>query len=80
MEQQNGGLIQLLPLAIVTILFAILIIKLAKRKGCSGFWWKVAAFTPGINFYVMWYLIGITDKAVYDKLDEIARALERRTQ
>ena len=80
MEQQNGGLIQILPLAIITISFAFLIIKLEKRKGCSGFWWRVAAFVPLFNIYFMWYLIGITDKAVYDKLDEIGHALERRTQ
>lgn len=80
MEQEGSGFIQLLPLVLMTVPLGILTILLAKSKGRSAFWWKIIGFVPLIGWYPILYLIGITDKAVYDKLDEISEALERRFQ
>ena len=80
MEQEGAGVIQLLPLVIMQIPIGIITLMLAKRKGRSAFWWKVIGFVPVIGWYPLLYLIGITDKAIYDKLDEIGGALEQRIQ
>ena len=80
MEQSGGGMIQLLPLVILHIPLGIVMIMLAKRKGHTSFWWKIIGFVPVIGFSALWYIVGITDKAVYDKLDAISEALARRTQ
>ncbi len=80
MEQSDGGILQLLPLVILHIPLGIVTIMLAKRKGHTSFWWKIIGFVPLIGFYPLWYIVGITDKAVYDKLDAISEALERRIQ
>ena len=80
MEQQGTSLLQFLPIVIVTIPIGIITLLLAKRKGRLGFVWKIVGFIPFIGWYPLIYLLGITDKAIYDKLDEISEVLERRTQ
>ncbi len=80
MEQEAAGLLSLLPLVILHIPLGIVMIMLAKRKGHTSFWWKIIGFVPVIGWYPLWYLVGITDKAVYDKLDEINGALKHRIE
>ena len=80
MEQGGSGLIQLLPLVMINLPMGIITIMLAKRKGRFGFLWKSVGFIPVIGWSPLVYLIGVTDKAIYDKLDEISGALEQRIQ
>ncbi len=80
MEQEGAGILQLLPLVILHIPLGIVMIMLAKRKGHTSFWWKIIGVVPVIGWYPLWYLVGITDTAVYDKLDEINGALKHRIE
>lgn len=70
----------LLPLLIVTIPVGILTIVLANRKGRTTLMWKIVGFIPMVGYYFVFYLVGITDKAVYDKLDAIGNSLGLRPQ
>ena len=72
-----GGI---LPLLIVQIPIGIITIMLSKRKGRTAFWWKIVGFIPVVGYFFPFYLIGITDEAVYDKLDEIWEAVKIRVQ
>ena len=69
------GFAELFPILIVTIPVGIITIMLSKRKGRTAFWWKIVGFIPMVGYYFIFYLVGITDKAVYDKLDDIGRSL-----
>ena len=66
----------LLPLIIVQIPFGIMTICMAKRKGKGAFWWKAIGFVPLIGYFAFLYLIGITDRSVYEKLTAIEEALK----
>ena len=68
----------LIPLIILMIPLWIAIIRLARRKGLSTtvYWWT--GWIPILNFALCLYLAGITDKAVYDKLDALSAVLANR--
>ena len=80
MEQGGAGLEALLPLLILTIPVGIVTIMLSKRKGRTAFWWKIVGFIPVVGYVFPLYLVGITDEAVYDKLDGILEAVKIRVQ
>jgi len=72
-----GGI---LPILIAQIPIGAITIMLSKRKGRTAFWWKIVGFIPVVGYFFPFYLIGITDEAVYDKLDEIWEAVKIRVQ
>jgi len=78
-EQEAGVFAAILPLIILHVPTGIITILMAKRKGCAAFWWKLVGFIPFLGIPFALYLVGMTDKAVYDKLDQIEEALAAGT-
>ena len=63
--------ISILPLIILSIPIWIVCIRLARRKGMKVTIYALFGWIPIINFALAAYLVGHTDKAVYDKIDAI---------
>jgi ABC-type uncharacterized transport system YnjBCD permease subunit len=78
MEQtfnQPNPLLSFLPLLIITIPLIFVIRKLAIEKGKDAVLWTVLACIPIINFIILWYIVGATNKRLEEKLDKILDAL-----
>ena len=71
MEDQAEPLVTLLPIIIVSISVAFVSYVTAKRKGRNPVLFAVIALVPFIGGLVLLFLIGITDKEVYDRLGRI---------
>jgi hypothetical protein len=70
----NAGLLQLLPLAIVSVVFGFVSRALAKDKGRDVPVWTVLGFIPIVNMFVAWFFVGASNLRVERKLDAILRA------
>ena len=79
MESDPGPIGVFIPLIILQIPLVVIGFLVANRKGEVSIWWKVILFFPFFGVVALFYLVSITDKAVYDKLDNISDLLERRT-
>ena len=72
------GIIQNLPLLIIGIPFAVVSFLIAKRKGKSPVKFAILSLIPFIGLAFLVYLIGHSDKDVYDRLDRIEALLKAR--
>lgn len=80
MEQQAGdaGVVaSLLPLLLISVIFAIAGFLIARRKGKNPALFTVLSFVPLINITVICYLVALTDQEVYDRLERIERLLQK---
>ena len=79
MEQQAGeaGLASLLPLLLISVSFAVTGFLIARRKGKNPALFAVLSFVPLINITVIFYLVALTDKEVYDRLERIEALLRK---
>lgn len=78
MEQtfnQPNPLLSFLPLLIIMIPLIFVIRKLAIEKGKDAVLWTVLACIPFVNFIILWYIVGTTNKRLEDKLDKILESL-----
>lgn len=78
MEQtfnQPNPLLSFLPLLIIMIPLIFVIRKLAIEKGKDAVLWTVLACIPIINFIILWYIVGTTNKRLEEKLDKILESL-----
>lgn len=64
-----------LPLLIIMIPLIFVIRKLAIEKGKDAVLWTVLACIPFVNFIILWYIVGTTNKRLEDKLDKILESL-----
>ena len=75
MSQEGFDLVSLLPLVITQIPIWIICIRLARRKGLSVPLYASTGWIPLLNLFYVSYLVGLTDREVYDKLDAIMARL-----
>jgi hypothetical protein len=66
----------IIPLLIL-VATAILACVIAGRKGQNQILFAILGLIPVVNVLSLIWLLSITDKAVYDQLDEIGRRLPR---
>lgn len=64
----------IIPLLIL-VATAVLASVIAGRKGQNQILFAILGLIPIVNMLSLIWLISITDKAVYDRLDEIGRRL-----
>jgi len=63
----NEALISLLPFLIVTLIFFVFSIPISSRKGKS-FIYPLLCLIPLVTFFILLYLVSLTDKQVLDRL------------
>jgi hypothetical protein len=64
----------LAPTVLLGILSALVVLWLARRKGCSR-WLALLAFVPCVGWLVIFYLLARTDKRVLDDIDALKREI-----
>ncbi len=74
MESGPSGLITLLPLILLSIPIGIVNLILGSRKGL-GIAFKIGGFVPLVQYYLWMYVVGLTDKVVFDQLLRIENKL-----
>ena len=75
-DADGTGMLQFIPLVIMQIPFAIFAYLLAKKKGKSPVKFAILSLIPMIGFGFLIYLVGHSDKDVYDRLDRIEALLK----
>ena len=61
----------------VFIPLLILVIFISKRKGKNPIKYALLSFIPFAVFYIILYLISLTDQVVNEKMDKIINLLEK---
>lgn len=72
---EPSGLVSLLPLLIVSLTAVVVAVPLAQRKGKSPWVFGILSAIPFFGLYPLIYLVGITDKEVYEHLSRIEERL-----
>ena len=75
MENSADTFAIFLPIVIVSTLFAVTGYLLAKRKGGTPLLFAVIAAIPVLGWAALLYLVGMTDKEVYDRLARIEKSM-----
>ena len=68
------GIVTFLPMLLLCALLAVLMFRIARRKGRSELF-CLLGFVPFANVMVALWLASLTDKAVLDQLAELKRRL-----
>jgi hypothetical protein len=66
--------VSLVPTLLLGILAALVVLWLARRKGCSR-WLALLAFVPCVGWLVIFYLLARTDQRVLDDIDALKRQI-----
>lgn len=82
-EEMNEGepgafstfLIGILPWVVLTIPLGVVIYRLSKQKGRDSLAATVFAFVPFVNWYLMVYFVGATNRLAETRLEEICERL-----
>lgn len=77
---EPSPLLQMIPLAILTIPILIINMKLAKRKGRNMVLFFFLSLIPLVAYYVAIHLASLTDKSLNDKIDKILELLESKNK
>ena len=75
MENSADTFAIFLPIVIISTLFAVTGYLLAKRKGGTPLLFAVIAAIPVLGWAALLYLVGMTDKEVYDRLARIEKSM-----
>jgi len=75
MENQGADFSFLIVMFVLSIPIAFINYLLAKRKGERPGFFAVVGLVPYIGWASLLYLVGITDKDVYDRLGRIEQQL-----
>ena len=75
MEDQGADLAYLLAMLLVSVPIAFVNYVLAKRKGKTPILFAIVGLIPFIGAVSLLYLVGITDRDVYDRLSRIEQQL-----
>ena len=79
MEQRgDAGFIGFVPIILTTIVFGLMMHFLAKDKGRNVVLWTILGLIPFLNFFVVWFLIGLSNLRFEKKLDELLSRLPPR--
>ncbi|MDP3260246.1 MAG: hypothetical protein Q8M34_06640 [Thermodesulfovibrionales bacterium] len=79
MEQSGTNLIaSLLPLLLLSVVFAIGAHFLAKDKGRNVGLWTVLGAIPLVNMFCIWYFIGAANLRLEKKIDDLTEMLHKR--
>ena len=76
LSNEPNHLLSLLPLILITIPIVIIVYILAKQKGLNIALWTILACIPSLNFLVILYMVGTTDKKAEAKMNEILTKLD----
>lgn len=66
-------LIGILPWIVISIPWGIVIYLLSKQKGRSSLTTTIFAFVPFVNWFLLVYFMGATNRLVEARLEEISR-------
>jgi hypothetical protein len=75
MESNSGGGIgAFIPLILMLVIWALILMPIAKRKGISRIKCFFVMLMPFYGwFFYFWYVISLTDKVVLDRLEAIEK-------
>ncbi|MCP3926585.1 MAG: hypothetical protein GY714_28835 [Desulfobacterales bacterium] len=72
----------LLPLIVMTVIMTLPLIflcrQLAKEKGKDLLQYTILGCIPFVNYYVLFYLIGTSNRNLDEKLDRILAIIDRK--
>ena len=73
---QGAGIMDFLPLIVLSICFGFLANKLAKEKGRDVKLWTILGFLPLVNIICFWFFIGAANLKLERKIDEVINRLD----
>ena len=72
MEQQtSSSFASLIPLLIITLLFAWINFKLAKTRGLNPWAYTLISVIPGVWIFVAIYLLHLPHKKILERLEKL---------
>jgi len=71
MESNSAGFGAFIPLLLMTIPLIVICRKLAQDKGRNATKYTILGCIPLLNYVVLLYLIGTTNKIMEDKIDQV---------
>lgn len=79
MEQSGTNLIvSLIPLLLLSVIFAVVAHFLAKDKGRNVGLWTVLGAIPLVNWLCIWYFIGASNLRMEKKVDDLIQILRKQ--
>jgi SNF family Na+-dependent transporter len=81
MDNAGGGaqlITMLVTFALIGIPIALMNAAIAKRKGKSGAFYGWMSIIPAVGYFMVWFLISLTDKAIVDKIDRLLEIAEKK--
>ena len=76
MENAPHPIVGLIPLILMMIPILIVNIVISRRKGKNPTLYGLLSLIPGVSLALLFFLVSITDKDVYEKLDNILKILD----
>lgn len=73
-ETAPGPLLGLLPIILMSTIFAVPAYMLAKEKGRNPWKWVILSLIPIVNMVCIWYFIGTPSTRLENKIDAILKA------
>ena len=77
MDNSGGGIEMFLPYLIVSAPLAIIVFFIAKRKAKYAILFAFFTFAPVVNICLIVYLLSLTDKSLYARLDRLEKLVGR---
>ena len=75
--QSNGpGFAAFIPLLVMTLPLIFICHRLAKDKGKNVALYTILGIIPLVNYYILFYLVGTTNKAMEEKIDKVLSIIE----
>lgn len=79
MEQSGTNLlVSLIPLLLLSVIFAVVAHFLAKDKGRNVGLWTVLGAIPIVNWLCIWYFIGASNLRMEKKVDDLIQILRKQ--
>ena len=70
-------IVSLVPFALVTLVLVVVNYRIAQRKVETASAYALLSLIPFVGWFILVYLLAMTDKAVYDKLDQLLERVNR---
>jgi len=76
MESAPHPIVAFIPLILMMIPILIVNIVISRRKGKNPTLYGLLSLIPGVSLALLFFLVSITDKDVFEKLDNILKILD----
>ena len=76
MESAPNPIVAFIPLILMMIPILIVNIVISNRKGKNPTMYGLLSLIPIVSVALLFFLVSITDKDVYEKLDDILKILD----